>query len=324
MTVDVVIPTAGRRSLATLLAALADQRVASAGKVIVVDDTAPELAARKPADSGLPAALDGGVEIVHSGGAGPAAARNAGWRRAGTEWVAFLDDDVIPGERWYEDLSRDLDDLPEDVAATQGRVRVPLPAGRPATDWERNVAGLEHARWATADMAFRRDVLERLGGFDERFRRAYREDSDLGLRVSSLGLRIARGQREVLHPPGAAPFWASVRLQRGNADDALMRRLHGRGWRERAGAPQGRLPRHAVTCASALIAVTGAIARRPRVGVAAAVSMLAGVGELAAARIQPGPRDREEVLRMVATSCVLPFAAVYQRVCGELRWRRHV
>ena len=81
----------------------------------------------------------------------------------------------------------DLRDLPEHVAGSQGRIRVPLPRDRRPTDWERNVAGLEHARWATADLAYRRAALEAVGGFDERFPRAYREDADLGLRLVARG-----------------------------------------------------------------------------------------------------------------------------------------
>ena len=51
---------------------------------------------------------------------------------------------------------------------------MPLPDGRRPTDWERSTAGLQDARWATADMAFARGALEAVGGFDERFPRAYR------------------------------------------------------------------------------------------------------------------------------------------------------
>ena len=130
------------------------------------------------------------------------------------------------------------------MAASQGRVRVPMPAGRRPTDWERNVRGLETARWATADMAYRRSVLQEVGGFDERFPRAYREDADLGLRVTGAGYRIVRGRRAVTHPVRPAGRLVSVRLQAGNADDVLMRGLHGRGWRERAGVPRGRRARH--------------------------------------------------------------------------------
>jgi GT2 family glycosyltransferase len=76
------------------------------------------------------------------------------------------------------------------VAATQGRVQVPLPTARRPTDWERSTAGLVTAPWITADMTYRRSALSAVGGFDERFPRAFREDSDLALRVQAAGGRL--------------------------------------------------------------------------------------------------------------------------------------
>jgi len=143
----------------------------------------------------------------------------------------FLDDDVVPSEGWRRDVVKDLTTVPDDVAGSQGRIRVPLRGDRAATDWERNVAGLATARWATADMAYRRDMLQRVGGFDERFPRAYREDADLALRVMAAGARLVEGRRGTDHPVPPAPWWISVRLQAGNADNALMRALHGPDWR---------------------------------------------------------------------------------------------
>ena len=61
------------------------------------------------------------------------------------------------------------------ISGIQGRIVVPV--GERPTDWERNVAGLQDAQWATADMAYRREALAQVGGFDERFPRAYREDA---------------------------------------------------------------------------------------------------------------------------------------------------
>ena len=92
-------------------------------------------------------------------------------------------------------------------------------------------------------MAYRREALAHVGGFDERFPRAYREDADLGLRLTAAGWRIELGERSVLHPVGDAGRGVSLAKQAGNADDVLMRRLHGRGWRERAGVSPGRRPR---------------------------------------------------------------------------------
>ena len=208
MTFDVVVPTVGRNSLRLLLAALAAADGPAPGRVLVVDD-------RRDRSGALPLGGVAGVSVIEGRGAGPAAARNLGWRRATAEWVAFLDDDVVPGPSWLADLAHDLEGLEAEVAASQGRVRVPMPAGRRPTDWERNVRGLETARWATADMAYRRSVLEEVGGFDERFPRAYREDADLGLRVVRSGYRIVAGRR-VVDPSGpGGRGWSACGSRRG-------------------------------------------------------------------------------------------------------------
>lgn len=317
--VSVVVPTIGRPSLRGLLAALAGGTVLPE-EVVLVDDravpTAPLLAG-----SGVPARLVGRVRVLRGRAAGPAAARNAGWRAARGEWVAFLDDDVLPPDRWYADLLADLDGCGAEVGATQGRIVVPLPGERRPTDWERNVRGLEDARWATADMAYRRQALADAGGFDERFPRAYREDADLGLRTVDLGWRIVPGQRWVRHPVRPAGRWVSVRLQRGNADDVLMRVVHGPDWRQRAGVPRGRRRRHLLVTGALAGGLLGLAARRRRLAAVGLGGYAAGVGELARARIAPGPRTADEVATMLATSAVLPVAATYHWLAGWARVR---
>jgi len=312
---DVVIPTSGRPVMAALLHGLGAADGPLPERVLIVDDrpaTAPPLRAVPPAP------LAGRTVVLRGAGRGPAAARNVGWRAARSSWVAFLDDDVVPAAGWRVALARDLDGLRPRVAGSQGAVRVPLPRERRPTDWERNVAGLERARWATADMAYRRSALAAVGGFDERFPRAYREDSDLGLRIEARGWEIVGGRRHVIHPVGAAGDWVSLRKQEGNADDALMRALHGGGWRSRAGAARGRFLRHAAIAAAAGVAIA---APRPLAWPAAGAWCL-GTGELAATRIAGGPCTRDELRRMLLTSAAMPFVACWHRARGEARaWR---
>ena len=264
--VDLVIPTIGRSSLQVLLTSLSCSVDPALVTLTIVDDRpaeAPGLWLR-PADLGAFAAC---ARVRRSGGRGPAAARNRGWRTGDAPWVAFLDDDVVAPIGWFDALLEDLAAGGPDVAGVQGRIDVPL-SGRP-TDRERTVGRLAGARWATADMAYRRAALERTGGFDERFPHAYREDADLALRVMDAGWELRLGRRGVTHPVQPASPWISVPQQAGNADDALMRAVHGRTWRRRAEAPTGRLPAHAVTVAAA--AITMATLRgRCRVGVGAA------------------------------------------------------
>ena len=312
----VVVPTVGRPSLAILLDGLAAQDGPLPEEVVVVDDRR---------DPGTPllerTAWPLPVRVVRGWGRGPAAARNVGWRLATTEWVEFLDDDVVLPQGWAAALASDLAPLDPRDAASQGHIRVPLPAGRRPTDWERSTAGLESARWATADMAYRRAALLEVDGFDERFPRAYREDADLALRVRRAGWRLVAGRREVEHPVRPAGPATSVRVQRGNADDSLMRRLHGDAWRELAGTGRGLFRRHLAATAAAAAGLAAAplagrvpAARLVAVGGGAVYAL--HVADLVRRRVAPGPRDPLEVVTMAWTSAVLPAVAVWHRARG--------
>ncbi|MGZ3146014.1 glycosyltransferase family 2 protein [Lentzea chajnantorensis] len=296
MKYSVVIPTVGRASLDALLDVLENGPGPEPLEVIVVDDSETRL--------------------------GPAAARNTGWRTASGDWVAFVDDDVVLPRDWKTQLAADLEGLADDVAATQAWIVVPLPPDRRPTDAERGTAGLADALWITADMAYRRSALAECGGFDERFPRAYREDAELALRVQDRGYRIVRGERVTTHPVKPATFFTSVQQQRGNADDALMRRLLGPGWRSRIGGRRGRLRVHALTTAAGVGAVLCGLTGRRRAGAVLAAVWAGLTGWFAWERIAPGPRDAREVAEMVVTSAAIPSVACWHRVRGEWRHRR--
>ncbi|MEU8664086.1 glycosyltransferase family 2 protein, partial [Actinoplanes philippinensis] len=257
-TVSVVVPTLGRPSLTGLLRALGPL---PAGMELIIVDDRPEV--RTPLD--LPSGST--ARVVAGRRAGPAAARNAGWRAARHEWVAFLDDDVLPEPGWAWRLLGDLREAGPEVGGVQGRIRVPRPEGRRPTDWERVTAGLADGEWITADMAYRRAALTRTGGFDERLPRAFREDAELAHRVRRAGWQLRAGQRSTTHPVRPEARWISLRLQRGNADDALLRRIYGPSWRTTLGIPPGRRHRHALitACLAAAAACTAAhlLTRRP-------------------------------------------------------------
>lgn len=328
-----VLPTIGRPSLGVTLRSLAVQEPgpgAPAPDVVVVADDRRLDPDGDP--STWPAPLDVAaiapdapwpLVVVRTGGRGPAAARNAGWRATTTPWVAFVDDDVVLPAGWLQGLGRDLRAAAPDVGAVQGRLEVPLPTHRRPTDWERSTRGLEDARWATADMAYRRAALEAVHGFDERFPRAYREDADLALRVRRAGWRLERGTRVTTHPVRPADDAVSVRVQAGTADDALMRALHGPRWRDVAETGRGRLPWHVATVGSAALAVGGTLLRRPALATAGAAAWLGLTADFARVRLAPGPHPgeegwREEWRRMLLTSAQIPLVAVRHRLTGTL------
>ncbi|MFB9447293.1 glycosyltransferase [Dactylosporangium vinaceum] len=293
MSVSIVVPTLGRSTLRALLDALGS--LPPEVELLVVED---------------------------EGRHGPAAARNRGWRSASGDWVVFLDDDVVPAADWYRRLLHDLD-VADDVGAVQGRIRVPRPHGRRPTDWERATIGLEDGAWLTADIAYRRKALDEVGGFDERFPRAFREDAELAYRVRRAGWRLVRGGRTVTHPVRPESRWVSLRTQRGNADDALLRRLYGPRWRRLLQIPPGRRGRHALITAAAAGALAAAAlpGRRRWLSAVALLGWAAGTAEFAAARIAPGPRDPAEVATMAVTSILIPPLAVGHWLAGAWRWR---
>ena len=121
---------------------------------------------------------------------------------------------------------------------------MPNPPDRRPTDEERRTTALADARWITADMAYRRAALLATGGFDERFPRAFREDSDLALRTLRAGFTIVAGRRITIHPVRPRGGWrGSIAAQRGNADNALLHAKFGRVWRAQIGESGGRTGR---------------------------------------------------------------------------------
>src|SRR4051812_29868840 len=176
---SVVVPTCHRPELLDrCLAALATQALAGGRYEVIVADDAASAATRCQVERQAERFAATGERLRYlavCGNHGPAAARNAGWRAAHGEVVAFTDDDCLPDAYW---LATGLRAVEAGADAASGRIVVPL-ASSPPTDYERDAAHLAEAEFATANCFCRRSVLVAIGGFDERFTAAWREDSDL-------------------------------------------------------------------------------------------------------------------------------------------------
>lgn len=188
--VSVVIPTRDRAArLAAGLDALRHQTLSpDRFEVVVVDDGSTDGTAELLES----VARRGEVRLrsLRCGGDGPAAARNAGWRAAAAPLVAFTDDDCEPEASWLEATLRAAAANPG--AIVQGPTR-PIVRERELLDrpFSRTRLIDGPSPWfATCNIAYPRDLLERLGGFDERFPEALGEDTDLGWRAIEAGARV--------------------------------------------------------------------------------------------------------------------------------------
>ncbi|HZT09188.1 MAG TPA: glycosyltransferase [Chloroflexota bacterium] len=246
---------------------------------------------------------------------GPAAARNLGWRAAGAEIVAFTDDDCVPSPSW---LRHGLQAMKDGADGVWGAVRVPIPPN--PTDYEREVSRLEDAEFATANCFFRRSAIAEIGGFDERYTAAWREDSDLWFSLLEHGKRLVHAPDAlVVHPVRPAPWGISLRLQRLSQFNALLYKKHPVLYRARV---QSAPPiRYYSILASALGFVGGLLTRRHPVAAAAAALWILLTGQFCAERLRATSRHPSHVAEILVTSSLIPLVSIFWRVRGAFRFR---
>lgn len=230
--ISVVVPTSGRpEALNRCLDALATQDSAEF-EVVLVDD------------SPTPAAIDPTyreqlrLRVIHSGGLGAAAARNAGAAAALAPLLLFLDDDIVAAPDLVRRHRERHDAEPEQKLAVVGayppRPRRPSLISRAATLWWNDVFSAmrraqvpTYAGALTGNLSITAAAFAQSGGFDARFGRYRREDWEWGLRALKLGLSLryepaARGEHEfILDAPGRLN---AARLE--GYGDALLLRQH--------------------------------------------------------------------------------------------------
>jgi GT2 family glycosyltransferase len=316
----VVIPTYRRPDfLERCLGALVMQQFDPACFEIVVADDGPEEATRQQVERwaagtlGRPAIRYVPVTATQ----GPAGARNRGWRQASGVVIAFTDDDTVPHPDW---LAEGVRALRPGVVAAAGRVIVPLAPGAP-TDYERDIARMQQAEFVTANCFVRREALEAVGGFDERFTAAWREDSDLHFKLLALPGRVVAAPNAVVkHPVRPVDDWTyGIRQHRKIAFDALLFKKHPRLYRERIRKlpPLGYYATVAALAVALAAMATGSLA----LAGAALATWLALTLAFALRRLRGTSRSRAHVAEMLASSVAIPFVAVFWRLAGAWRFR---
>lgn len=127
------------------------------------------------------------VRVVRPQGIGPAAARNAGWRAARHDLVAFVDDDCVAAPGWLAALTA----AARDGAVVQGRV-APNPEEIDRLGPFDRTLRVDAAGpfFQTANILYPRALLEELGGFDEAYPFPAGEDTDLGWRARERGAKV--------------------------------------------------------------------------------------------------------------------------------------
>jgi GT2 family glycosyltransferase len=166
-------------------------------ELVVVHGYDPATAARFAGDHPLAGA--GTMRLIGppAGGGLPARQRNAGWRAARGELVAFTDDDCRPEPGWLEALLAEAARNPGQVV--QGATRPdPLEHDVFAAPHVHTLRVDPPGRFAqTCNILYPRALLVELGGFDERA--IVGEDIDLSLRAQESGARLVGAPAAVVN-----------------------------------------------------------------------------------------------------------------------------
>jgi GT2 family glycosyltransferase len=220
--VSVVVPTCNRSDrLIRLLRALEAQEMTEPFEVVVVDDhSRDDTLQRLQLESFAGFSL---TVLASATNTGPAGARNKGWRAARGECIAFVDDDCVPDAGWLAALTKGL----QSAAIVIGRTKPPDDQLHRIGPFSSYLDIAHDQSFSTCNIAYRRDVLESMDGFDEAaFIWPNGEDSDLGLRATKAGFSDAyEPEALVWHDVGASEFKAHfARIKRLDGIVALVAR----------------------------------------------------------------------------------------------------
>jgi O-antigen biosynthesis protein len=197
-------------------------------EVIFVDDGSTDASA-------VLHARDYGFTLIQTENRGLSSARNTGWQAASGEIVAYLDDDAWPDPDWLTYMAAAFEG---GGYGGVGGPNIPPPSDGPIAQCVAHAPGgpihvlltdVEAEHIPGCNMAFRRDALDRVGGFDPQFRVAG-DDVDLCWRMQEAGYRLGFSPAAMVWHHRRNSVRAYWRQQRGyGRAEALLERK----WPER-------------------------------------------------------------------------------------------
>ena len=208
MFLSVVIPTYNRLPiLQKCLRALEDQKLEApigAYEVVLVDDgsTDETVSWLLQNNAAFPH-----VRLVQQDHGGPAEGRNRGVEHARGDVIVFIDSDLVVTDTFLLSHARRLEqtwrERGDRLCFTYGAVINTANFDDPTSE-PHKLRDLSWAYFATGNVAIDRQVLERSGLFDTRFRLYGWEDLELGERLRRMGVVLVRCPEAVgyhWHPP---------------------------------------------------------------------------------------------------------------------------
>lgn len=250
--------------------------------------------------------------------AGPAAARNFGWIVADASLVVFTDDDCIPDRGWLRAVWAAYERQGKPEIAFSGKTIVPV-SDQP-TDYEKNISNLAVAEFITANCACTKEALARVGGFDERFKMAWREDSDLQFKFIDCGIPIVKVMDAcVVHPVRKAPWGISIKEERKGMFNALLYKKYPKLYKEKI---QPNPPWHYYAIAGFLLMLMiGLLVDAVLLKAGGLSGWLLMTSWFTWKRLDSTSHAWDHVVEMIFTSAVIPLLSLFWKFYGSWKYK---
>jgi len=226
--ISVIIPCYNKAALIRdVLTALARQTLPTdESEVLVVDDGSTDDTQRIVSAMSLP----GSFRYIRQQNQGAATARNRGVREAKGDIILFLDGDVVADAALLEQHLKSHEAASR--VLVMGRLRdLPHENGNLFYDVMHSTAVFDHGDGEkvlpfidgfTGNLSLKRDVLGRIGGFDEEFPRSGFEDTEFIYRAEQAGFRLLYDPKAVGYHDSFVTFADTCKHMRSYQASAVL------------------------------------------------------------------------------------------------------
>lgn len=195
-----------------------------------------------------------------------------------------------------------------------------VPITQDPTDYEKNISRLAAAEFITANCACSKAALCRVGGFDERFKMAWREDSDLQFKFIENGIPIIKVfDAVVTHPVRKAPWGISIREERKGMFNALLYKKFPGLYRQKIRAHP---PWHYyATLFFIVVSLAGVVLKEPVPKIAGLSGWLGMTTWFTRKRLQNTSHSWQHIAEMIFTSALIPVLSLFWKCYGSWKYK---
>lgn len=189
MKVSVIIPTYNsvKTIFGTIEAVKSQKYIDYIPEIIVVDDGSHDGSFEKLQSVE-------GIKLVRQNNSGPASARNFGARISTSDILVFTDSDTLPLDNWLFHLTKFFSD--QSIVATTGTYGIENSYSRLASLIQDEIV-YKHSKYnnyikfgGSYNFAIRKSFFFKIGGFEESYKNASGEDTDLCYKILNEGYLI--------------------------------------------------------------------------------------------------------------------------------------